>query len=152
MPATARERGLADPFEPIQALKESARFLRELLDQFGNLGLAAAAYNGGPQRVRNWLDGSSILPGETRAYVRIITGRTADDWARAGVVQPSPESKSIPCEQMAKSLRTVGTQVASNQLAAPASALRVNAWKPWGLQLAGDWSESRVLNQYRHLQ
>jgi hypothetical protein len=52
---------------------------------------------------------------------------------------------------MAKRLRTVGTQVASNQGVA-ASALRVNAWKPWGLQLAGDWSESRVLNQFRHLQ
>src|SRR5262249_34070210 len=52
MPRTARWRGLADPFEPNQALFESARWLRELLDQFGNLGLAAAAYNAGPNRVQ----------------------------------------------------------------------------------------------------
>ena len=41
MPGTARWRGLADPFEPLQALDESARWLRELREQFGNLGLAA---------------------------------------------------------------------------------------------------------------
>lgn len=57
MPATARWRGLADPFEPLQALHESARWLRELREQFGNLGLAAAAYNAGPRRVQDWLAG-----------------------------------------------------------------------------------------------
>src|SRR5262249_43402676 len=51
MPRTAAERGLLDPFDPVQALPKSAEFLRELYDQFGNLGLAAAAYNAGPGRV-----------------------------------------------------------------------------------------------------
>ena len=41
MPRTAAERGLLDPFDPVQALPKSAEFLRELADQFGNLGLAA---------------------------------------------------------------------------------------------------------------
>src|SRR5262245_24900228 len=58
MPRTAAERGLLDPFDPVQALPKSAEFLRELADQFGNLGLAAAAYNAGPQRVRDWLSGA----------------------------------------------------------------------------------------------
>ena len=58
MPRTAAERGLLDPFDPVQALPKSAQFLRELKDQFGNLGLAAAAYNAGPARVRGWLSGS----------------------------------------------------------------------------------------------
>jgi soluble lytic murein transglycosylase-like protein len=75
MPGTARWRGLADPFEPLQALYESARWLRELREQFGNLGLAAAAYNAGPRRVQDWLAGRGGLPGETRAYLRIVTGR-----------------------------------------------------------------------------
>src|SRR4029077_19066165 len=57
MPRTAAERGLFDPFDPVQALPKSAEFLRELADQFGNLGLAAAAYNAGPQRVRDSLSG-----------------------------------------------------------------------------------------------
>src|ERR1043166_429862 len=72
MPATARSRGLADPFEPRQAIAKSAEFLRDLVDQFGNFGLAAAAYNAGPQRVNDWLRGRKGLPGETRAYERII--------------------------------------------------------------------------------
>jgi transglycosylase-like protein with SLT domain len=47
MPETARERGLLDPFDPVQALPKAAEFLNELRNQFGNLGLAAAAYNAG---------------------------------------------------------------------------------------------------------
>src|SRR5262249_40343443 len=54
MPRTAAERGLLDPFDPVQALPKSAEFLRELADQFGNLGLAAAAYNAGPGRLREF--------------------------------------------------------------------------------------------------
>ena len=80
MPGTARWRGLSDPFEPTEALYESARWLGELRDQFGNLGLAAAAYNAGPRRVRDWIAGRGQLPRETRAYVRIITGRAAEGW------------------------------------------------------------------------
>src|SRR5882724_152955 len=57
MPGTAAERQLLNPFDPIQALPKSAEFLSELRRQFGNLGLAAAAYNAGPRRVREWLSG-----------------------------------------------------------------------------------------------
>src|SRR5262245_56529226 len=69
MPRTAAERGLLDPFDPVQALPKSAEFLRELADQFGNLGLAAAAYNAGPGRLREFLSGRRPLPAETRHYV-----------------------------------------------------------------------------------
>src|SRR5258707_921919 len=49
MPGTAAMRGLTNAFEPLQALRESASYLRELRTTFrGNLGLAAAAYNAGP--------------------------------------------------------------------------------------------------------
>jgi soluble lytic murein transglycosylase-like protein len=82
MPGTAKEHGAFDPFDPVAALPKSAEFLRELRTQFGNLGLAAAAYNAGPKRVRDWLAGRSSLPGQTRSYVSTITGRSADDWAR----------------------------------------------------------------------
>src|ERR1043166_863270 len=74
MPGTASERGLLDPFDPVQALPKSAEFLRELADQFGNLGLAAAAYNAGPGRVREFLSARRPLPAETRHYVLAITG------------------------------------------------------------------------------
>ncbi len=51
MPATAAERGLTDPFDPKQAIPASANLLRQLTNEFGNLGLAAAAYNSGRRRV-----------------------------------------------------------------------------------------------------
>jgi Transglycosylase SLT domain len=80
---TAAERLLRDPFDPVQALPKSAEFLRQLRAQFGNLGLAAAAYNAGPQRLRDWLAGKRTLPSETRIYVRNATGRSVQEWALA---------------------------------------------------------------------
>ncbi len=62
MPGTASERRLLDPFDPVQALPKSAEYLNELRGQFGNLGLAAAAYNAGPRRVQDWLDGKGSMP------------------------------------------------------------------------------------------
>ena len=82
MPSVAAENGLDDPFEPASALIASGKLLAELVAQFGNLGLAAAAYNGGPRRVQEWLDGRGTLPAETRQYVFNITGYPADQWAR----------------------------------------------------------------------
>ena len=81
MPGTAAERQLLEPFNPIEALPKSGEFLAELRAEFGNLGLAAAAYNAGPQRVRDFLAGVHDLPMETRNYVRSITGRSVEDWA-----------------------------------------------------------------------
>src|SRR5918911_3390521 len=78
MPSTAAARGLADPFDPEQAIPKAARFLSDLRRRFGNLGIAAAAYNAGEARVSNWLRGQGGLPNETRAYVRFVTGRDAE--------------------------------------------------------------------------
>ncbi len=95
MPRTALWRGLNDPFDAVEALRGSADYLRELRNQFGNLGLAAAAYNGGSGRVRNWLDKRGGLPSETRAYVRIITGYSAEDWA-----SPTPPETHSPAAKV----------------------------------------------------
>src|SRR3954462_8077927 len=73
MPTTAAEVGLDDPFDPYKALPASAKLLQKLRDDFGNLGLAAAAYNAGSGRIQKWLAKQSELPQETRDYVRIIT-------------------------------------------------------------------------------
>jgi hypothetical protein len=142
MPGTARWRGLSDPFEPAEALKESARRLRELRDQFGNLGLAAAAYHAGPQRVRNWLAGRDELPNETRAYVRIITGRRAEEWM-GGSKEMLLDQPTGPCAQVAK--RAPPT-VKDNTAAANLDLA------PWGVQLIGDSSEIRALSAYADLQ
>jgi hypothetical protein len=81
MPQTAAERGLLGPRDPSQAIQHAARLLLELDRRFGNLGLAAAAYNAGSARVVKWLQGLSVLPIETRLYVTAITGRSPEDWA-----------------------------------------------------------------------
>ena len=81
MPGTARERGLADPFDPEQAIPKAAQLLADLKTRFGNWGLAAAAYNGGPTRVAGWFSGRGGLPFETETYVLAITGAAAEDWA-----------------------------------------------------------------------
>lgn len=95
MPETAAERGLEDPFDPLQALPASADFLRELEKEFGNFGLAAAAYNGGPTRVRNWLAGRGRLPKETRDYVLRITGQRVEHWAKAQRTAPHPDAFDV---------------------------------------------------------
>jgi len=144
MPATADYRGLIDPFDPIEALKNSASYLHDLQQKFGNLGLAAAAYNAGPGRVSAFLSNHRPLPDETRNYVAIITGWTADEWA-----SPSPPKtaettipQGVPC-----------TRLANLILAPKAEAQRIAAYVPrWGMQLTANWSESRAWAIYRMIQ
>jgi soluble lytic murein transglycosylase-like protein len=98
-----RARLLLNPFDPVQALPKSAELLRHLREQFGNLGLAAAAYNAGPQRVRDWLAGKRTLPSETLAYVRIVTGRSAQEWTRPGAdIWKIAIPGDTPCTETAK--------------------------------------------------
>ena len=80
MPRTASAYGLDDPFDPGPSLVASGKLLSDLRAQFGNLGLAAAAYNAGPKRVLDWMVRRRRLPGETRNYVKSITGRPAEHW------------------------------------------------------------------------
>jgi Transglycosylase SLT domain len=113
MPGTAAERGLLDPFDPVEALPKSGKFLAELRDQFGNLGLAAAAYNAGPQRVRNFLAGLRVLPLETRNYVRATTGYPLESWVdpRQGMaterdaVRSQTELVLDPCPKLMAQLK-----------------------------------------------
>jgi hypothetical protein len=82
MPEVAVEAGVGDPFDPRQAIPASARFLHALHTHFGNLGFAAAAYNAGTRRVREWLDRGRALPRETRTYVVRVTGQSVDQWRK----------------------------------------------------------------------
>jgi hypothetical protein len=97
MPETAAANGLDNPFNPFQALPASARLLRQLHEQFGNVGLAAAAYNAGPGRVTKWLSKRASLPRETRAYVSTITGRPADQWRGTGPHSGFKPAADLPC-------------------------------------------------------
>lgn len=147
MPQTAAERGLADPFDPEEAIPKAARFLAELRRQFGNLGIAAAAYNAGPARVASWLRGQGELPAETRAYVHFVTERPPEAWTAApggaggsepGAASAEPES----CRSVAADLRRRrGPAGADDE---PGFA----ALAPWGVQLAGNFSKARALASF----
>ena len=141
MPGTADYRGLVDPFDPIEALQHSASYLHDLAQKFGNLGLAAAAYNAGSGRVSAYLASHRPLPGETRNYVAIITGWTVDDWASATPPKTSETTipQGVPC-----------TRLANLILAPKEEARRIAAYVPrWGAQLTANWSESKAWAIYR---
>ncbi|MDM7458894.1 MAG: lytic transglycosylase domain-containing protein, partial [Paracoccus sp. (in: a-proteobacteria)] len=80
MPGTAALYDLEDPFNPAQSIAKSAWYLRHLIDRFGNIGLAAVAYNGGEARAARFISGQSSLPRETLDYVEAITGHSAHRW------------------------------------------------------------------------
>jgi len=142
MPGTAKLRGLADPFEPKSALAASAKYLAELRQTFGNLGFAAAAYNAGEERVRQWLAGSSGLPYETQDYVLSITGRTHDDWKAEGAAYaiPAVGKAGSFAEQC---LNLVIREISPQQVTGPRGK-----WKPWGVVLSGGFSEARALKAF----
>lgn len=114
MPKTAAAYGLADPFDPAQALPTSARYLDELRRQFGNLGLAAAAYNAGPGRLREWLEKRASLPKETRNYVQKITGRSAENWvAEESTNLESALPQRAPCGHLSPEQDELGVAATS---------------------------------------
>ena len=141
MPGTAKERGLTDPFDPEQAIPKAAEFIADLAEQFGNLGLAAAAYNGGPARVASWLAGRGDLPAETRNYVLAVTGRSAEEWAADSKAKESADNQTAPgqtCLQIIAALRIPGRD---ETIEAP--------FAPWGVQLAGNFSKERAHATFR---
>jgi hypothetical protein len=145
MPGTASERRLLDPFDPVQALPKSAEFLSELRNQFGNLGLAAAAYNAGPRRVQDWLARSGPMPQETRNYVAAITGVTVDDWASAGKKGKMPDrAPRASCRELMALLKRAPnpfiTQLEQH--------ITLAAAKQWGVQLAGGFDREKALAMY----
>src|SRR5262249_12341560 len=145
MPGTASERGLLDPFNPVQALPKAAEFLSELRGQFGNLGLAAAAYNAGPRRVRDWLAGSGSMPYETRNYVSVITGTSVDDWAKAGKRGKMPESAPpTSCRELMALLKRAPNAFIEHL----EEHVKLAAAKVWGVQLAAGFDRNRALAMY----
>jgi hypothetical protein len=146
MPGTANERRLLDPFDPVQALPKSAEFLNELRSQFGNLGLAAAAYNAGPRRVQEWLAGTGPMPQETRHYVAVITGATVEEWqtaGRGGRISDRAAPHTSCLELMALLKRAPNYFVSRLE-----QSVQLGTAQPWGVQLAGGFDRDIAMASY----
>jgi Rod binding domain-containing protein len=70
MPDTAKAMGVSDRFDPKDSIMGGAKYLRSLVDRFGNLKTALAAYNAGPTTVAR--NGGKVPFAETGKYVESI--------------------------------------------------------------------------------
>src|SRR5512139_139093 len=86
MPDTARRLGVGDSFDARQNIFAGTQYLRQMLDQFGgDVDLALAAYNAGPNAVLRY--GGIPLYRETRGYVQKVQAQLG-----AGSPGPAPSS------------------------------------------------------------
>ncbi len=152
MPDTAARRALADPFDARAAIAASAAYLHDLDAQFGNIGLAAAAYNAGEQRVADWLAGGKGLPWETRDYVVFITGRTAEEWKSDIAVDAAPPAPAAVAAEAARCADVAALLAKGAGAAIVPASLNSAPWAPWGVQVAGDFSQARALSRYARVQ
>lgn len=145
MPGTAKDRGLEDPFDPRSALPASAHYLSDLRDEFGNVGLAAAAYNAGPNRVARWRAGKSRLPAETQNFVAIITGYSATDWNAAKLPKADFSlDKKRSFQEACRALPVRRFKPQTRYASAP--------WQPWGVHLTAAWSPTKAMSFYAQIQ
>jgi hypothetical protein len=145
IPSTARLRGLANPFDPTEALARSAEYLRFLADKFGNLGLAAAAYNSGENRIERYKrSGGGALPAETEDYVAIITGASPATWLDA---PPQRLDYSLSKER--------SFEPACIEMARTAPMPRLGPppgrWHPFGVLIAQDFSAAVARRIYERV-
>lgn len=143
MPATASRRGLADPFDVQQAIPASISYLSDLRKQFGNLGLAAAAYNAGEARVSRWLSRGGFLPMETEDYVLGILGQPVDSFVDVTSDEPIPPlDPKLPFKKACVRLPVSAGEVL---------ALATTPTKPWGVQVAGNVRRSAAIRSWERL-
>ncbi len=142
MPATAKARGLKDPYDPSTALEASGSLLADLRRALGNFGLAAMAYNAGPGRVERWMAGKGRLPFETQDYVAAVTGQAAGVFKkRTAKVLDFSIQKGKPFAVACRALPVL-------KLRFRGAVAGGGARRPWGVQVAGNFSRARALRSW----
>lgn len=149
MPGTAAERHLLNPFDPVEALPKSAELLAELRSRFGNLGLAAAAYNAGPRRLQDFRAGTRPLPAETRNYVLAVTGISVDDWAKGE--KATGEAPAQPSTRNCQDLVALLNREPHPFVDELQQRINQVATSPWGVELSAGFSREQLLTTYARL-
>lgn len=143
IPGTAKRRGLKNPHDPAAALTASIDFLAHLKARFGNLGLAAVAYNAGEGAARRFIAGGSI-PLETENYVYSVTGRVAEEWRKPQARHAIPKiDGSKPYAHACLSLVRKPGRI---RLAAKATPRQ-----PWGVLISESFSRSTAIRIFNHI-
>ena len=112
-------------------------------ERFGNLGLAAAAYNSGEGRVSRWLSSGGFLPLETENYVLDIMGAPADSFAGvSGAVETPPLDPDKPFSTACRALPV------SRHATVAMAAVHT---QPWGIQVAGHFDRAAAIRQWQRV-
>lgn len=135
IPSTAKLRGLTNSFDALEALGKSAEYLDLLRNRFGNLGLAAAAYNAGEGGLSNFLE-TGNLPSETRAYVLAITAHPVEEWK-----DNPPQTLDLRLDKD-KSFYDACTALADKRRLKEVEFEEEGTWAPWGAQLSAHFQKS----------
>ncbi len=143
IPGTAKRRGLKDPYDPAAALTASIDFLAHLKVRFGNLGLAAVAYNAGEGAASRFIAGGRI-PLETENYVFSITGRAAEEWRKPDarhVIPPIAGKKSFfgACPSLVRKPGRIRL------------AVRSAARQPWGVLISESFSRNTAVRTFNRI-
>lgn len=134
MPGTSEELGVKDIYDPRENIKGGIQYLGKQLKRFnGNLELALAAYNAGPERV---LEADNKVPNipETKDYVKKILG--SSPWRMAGVgsndgkiVETKPETMeegvAMAANNYAEKRNSVGKEYVSYKVKKGENGFRI---------------------------
>ncbi len=94
---TARYGLGGNPWDVRANIHAGAAYLREMVDRYGDLPTAFAAYNAGPGRVDDWRQRGRPLPAETIAYVaKIAPGLGMSGVASPAVVSATARAPATP--------------------------------------------------------
>jgi len=78
MPGTAQDLGVTNVTDPQQNIMGGAKYMRQLIDKYGDLDKAVQAYNMGPAAYDKYASGQRGLPEETSKYLDRVSSTFAE--------------------------------------------------------------------------
>ncbi|MFZ2102761.1 MAG: lytic transglycosylase domain-containing protein [Oricola sp.] len=144
LPGIAFKRGVRDAFDPEEAIPALAKYLAELRDQHGNIGMAATAWETGDRKFSQWYEKGGYLPIRTEDYILAVLGELPLVYrgapAAAVTVKPLEEGRSF--DQSCRAIPSLGDAILLGDIDRPA----------WGAQLAGNFNRNKAIAQWELLQ